>query len=259
MALEYIKSDVKISKELCDNNPNSQNYKYHLAIAYEKLADIYIKLGNREKGQKFYITKNKIFEKLVKEYPINSDFKNTLAVSYSKLGNFFLVSKRPEEASNYFTRYHQLKKKLYLKFPENIKFKYGFALSFLKLGEVDLMKGDIDKAIINFTRYNNLMLELYNQDYNNVDYKRNLSDSYRYLGNAYKSKDWERTISYFEESLKLIIELVKEYSIIDYKNLLAEINLDFGKCYQYSKDLKNAKVYFQKAQNLWKELTIQAP
>jgi tetratricopeptide (TPR) repeat protein len=258
--LDYLNLDAKLCKEICDDFPSSKNYKTHLAISYEKVGDVQMKLGNKQEAIKNYSEENKLFKELIKESPENGDYKNSLAISYSKLGNYHFSLKDFDDTIQYFQKYYDLKRELYAKFPKNIKFKNGFALAFGELGKVYLIKGELDKAIQNFVSCSNLILELYGQDNNNVDYKRNLSDTYCYLGRSYKSLNLERSLHYFEISFKLITELFKKNPTnIDYKNLLAKINLEYGKYYQYSKDLKNAKLYFEAAKALWKQLVNQTP
>lgn len=259
-AIEHRNIAVSLSEELCQEVPNSQNYIRHLAISYEKLADINMKMGNKTEGERLYFEENRMFQILLEKHPENADYKNLLSISYSKLCKLSFLKKEINTAFQYCQKYHNLKKELFLQYPNNIKFKNGFALALSRSGEIYLEKKEFDNAQDSFNNCQEILYELYHQDPNNVDYKRNIADTYRYLGNAYKSSKVETSVHFFEKSFEIIIKLVGDNPTIpDYKNLLAEINLDYGKFYKDSQEPEKAKKYFQKAEQLWKELTNQAP
>ncbi|QNU65672.1 tetratricopeptide repeat protein [Ruminiclostridium herbifermentans] len=210
-ALECFNEEIKLFSELYEANPTNIRIKNALAISYSKLGLLYKNMNNFDKALKYFMEDTKLTKELYEENPGNVGFKNGLAVSYSKLGSMYKSKGELSKALEYFEEYSKLKKELYEECPDFIGFKNGLAISYSKLGSTYKNMGDLNKALEYYEKYIKLRTELHEEYPQNIGLKNSLAIAYYKIGMFYKDykNSKKRAYKYFQESEKLLIELLK--------------------------------------------------
>jgi tetratricopeptide (TPR) repeat protein len=122
--------------------------------------------------------------------------------------------------------------------------------------------GNIDTALGFYENYYMLMKELYVGFPTNVLYKNNLAISYSKLGETHTDLgNLDTALRFYEKDIALSKELHADFPTnVAYKNGLA---VSFYKLGAFNRDKltdkTQARVYFQQAESLWKELVHDAP
>jgi tetratricopeptide (TPR) repeat protein len=149
----------KLLGELFKAFPNNPEYKYNLALAYEKLGDFYINSREWNEAQVNYQKLHQMQKELYEAYPLKAEFKNAFAISYSKLASAYVGLNNLDQALSLHQQRNNLAKELSEAIPENVNFKYFYAISYLNLGYFYSDK-DKYKAISNYQKGENLLKEL---------------------------------------------------------------------------------------------------
>ena len=261
-ALEHFQKYRQVETELMHSSPKDATYKYNLAISYQYLGDTHSSLGNLEKALEFFEDYNRLEKELYESYPQNVDYKNGLAISYARLGDTHSSLDNLEKALEFFEDYNRLAKELYESYPQNVDYKNGLAITYERLGNTHSSLGNLEKALEFFEDYNRLAKELYESYPQNVDFKNGLAISYSKLGDTQRLLgNLEKALEFFEDYKRLEKELYESYPRnVYFKNGLAISYAKLGEVFNDKKNEKErARLFFEKAKEIWEELVVQAP
>lgn len=261
-ALQCFEKYNKLLISLLEKDNEDYDIKNLLAISYYKLGTIHSDMGNPNEALVLFDLRNKLSKQLYEAYPQNVELANGLAISYERLGSTYSNLGYVDKALPLLEMRSELAKQLHEAYPQNTEFKNSLAISYQKLGETHTLLDNIDKALSFFGQYSKLEEQLYKAYPQNVEFKSNLAVSYAKLGNTHTYlNNLDKAISYFEESKTLYKQLYQVHSQnVSLKNGLAVSYGKLGIFYKSKlKSNRKAKVYLQKAHDLWQELTNAYP
>ena len=261
-ALTNYEKDLKLIKELYEDNPKNVEFKNGLAISYEKLGDTHAALGNLEKARTNYEKYSELTKELHNDYPKNVKFKNGLAISYEKLGDTHDSLNNLEKARIFFEQYNKLEKELYDANPQNVEFKNRLAISYEKLNNAHNYLGNLEEVLTLFEQSNQSKKKHYNAYPQNVEFKSELAVSYSNLGSTHASLgNLKKALTFFEYHNRLQKELYEDYpKNVSFKNGLALSYQFLG--WFFEKELNNkikAIAYYQLSKALLVELVSSCP
>ena len=257
MALHFYSLNVQLCKALCDAQPDDENLKNGLAIAYSKLGQTHGSLGNLSKALSYFeLDATVLFKALFDSYPDNVGFKNGLAIAYSKLGETHGSLGNLSKALSYYEDATVLFKALFDSYPDNVGFKNGLAIAYSKLGETHGHLGNLSKALSYYEERSKLGKELFDAYRDNVGFKNGLAISYERLGQTHSSLgNLSKALSYYEERSKLGKELFEAYpDNVGFKNGLAIAYSKLGDTHGSLRNLSKALSYYEERSKLGKEL-----
>jgi len=261
-ALQCFEKYNKLLKNLLEKNNEDYDIKNLLAISYYKLGAIHSDMGNLNEALIFFELRNKLSKQLYEAYPQNIELANGLAISYERLGSTYSNLGHMDKALTLLEMRSKLAKQLHEANPQSAELKNSLAISYQKLGETHTLLDNLAKALNFFEQYNKLEQQLHETYPQNVEFKSNLAVSYAKLGNTHTYlNNLDRATNYFEASKMLFKQLYEAHSQnVSLKNGLAVSYGKLGIFYKSKlKDNQKAKIYLQKAYDLWKELTDGYP
>lgn len=128
-------------EQLHQQYPQNINFKYGLAIAYEKLGQTHTSLGDLDKALGFYNQEIELFEQIHLQQPQNINFTNGLAVAYVKLGDFYQQDNSDYNDLNktisYFNQARELWLQLTTTAPAFVKFQRNLEIIENALREIE--------------------------------------------------------------------------------------------------------------------------
>lgn len=145
-ALGKYKEFFKIVKELAANDESNSKWKRGLAIAYERLGDAYLSLGQFAEAAKAYGEDFKIAQALNDNEPGNADFRRDLSISVMKLGDTMMMQGKYQEALERYGEYKKLAVALVEEDRANADWQRDRAISYQKMGLVLQARGDVADA-----------------------------------------------------------------------------------------------------------------
>ncbi len=261
-ALTFFEDETILFKELYEAYPKTVSFKNGLAFSYGKLGETHTALGNLDQALTFFEDGTVLFKELYEASPQNVSFKHDLAVSYSKLGSTHTALGNLDLALTFFEDSLKLRKELYEASPQNVFFKNGLAISYSKLGSTHTTLGNLDLALTFFEDYLKLSKKLYEAYPQNVSFKNGLAISYGKLGEMHTALgNLDLALTFFKDYLKLSKELYEATpQNVSFKNGLAFSYVKLGEFFRdQNHDKNSARIYFEKAWELWSQLVKEAP
>jgi tetratricopeptide (TPR) repeat protein len=257
-ALQFFDLDIELSKELHRDFPDNVGFKNGLAISYSKLGDTHSSLGQLPKALQFFNLKIELSKELHRDFPDNVGFKNGLAISYEKLGSTHSSLGQLPKALQFFEPFNELMKELHRDFPDNVGFKNGLAISYSQLGDTHASLGQLPKALQFFEIGTNSFEELHRDFPDNVEFKNGLATSYSKLGSTHSSLgQLPKALQFFNLDIELSKELHRDFpDNVEFKNGLA---ISYVKLGEVAPEASEKQAHYQKAEQLWIELTEAFP
>ncbi|MFM8581748.1 MAG: tetratricopeptide repeat protein, partial [Planctomycetaceae bacterium] len=71
---------------LCRKHPNDLDYQRDLSVSYDRMGDLYVRMGDGGAAREAFQKSLEIFKKLSEGEPARADYQRDLFVSYYKLG-----------------------------------------------------------------------------------------------------------------------------------------------------------------------------
>jgi eukaryotic-like serine/threonine-protein kinase len=233
-----------------------------LAVAYLKIGDTLLLLGQTVPAQEMYRKCLDIMQALHQAKPYNALTRRDLSLSYDKLGNVSMQLGDLKAAREYFEKALKLKDllaRLARRDQDSAKARRDLWVSYNKLGNVTMLEGDLKAAREYFKKGLELAEQQAHQDPDNSLARNDLSGSYSYLGNvSMRAGNLTAARAYFEKALHLREQLARQ----DPDSAQARWNLSVS--YEYLGmvsiqlgNLKAAREYFEKTLQLREQLALQ--
>lgn len=205
-----------------------QGEKKSLAISYNTLGSVFIRLTNYEKATHYHRTALKMLKEM--------KLKKEVAQSKNNLANAYLAQGDLPKAEKYIRGAIKGKK-------ETKSHKVSLASSYVILGTILKERGEIDKAFKYFKKALKKRLK-----YND---KTGLSGAYLEIGEIWSLKgDHKRSIDVLKKGLKLSEEMNLGSNIMVYLFTLS-------RTYKKQKDYKNALEYYERYDKLREQLMTE--
>jgi tetratricopeptide (TPR) repeat protein len=193
---------LDVSVALAQADPNNAQAKRDLAVSYERLGDVHLRLGATDKALEMHQKDLDLSVALAQADPNNVQAKRDLAVSYNKLGDVQLRLGATDEALEMYQKGLDVRVPLAKADSNNAQAQRDLSVSYNKLGDVQLQLGATDKALEMYQKGLEVIVALAQADPNNAQAQSDLAYSYRKLGEAYqKAREVAQARTHFERAL----------------------------------------------------------
>lgn len=224
-ALELLLQAHNFFLEQVSADFGNTEYLTDLGASYNKLGNIYLRLGDTEKGLIAYKDGLEISEILTGVDPRNIQFQQGLSVSYSKLGNIYLRLDDTDQALTAINTGLVTQKKLTTLDPSNTEFQRGLSVTHSQLGNIYLRLGDMKKALTSFNASLVIHQKLTTLDPHNIQLQKDLVHLYNKSGDIYlRLGDMAMALKIFEASLAINEKL----TTLDPINTKLKLDLGFS-------------------------------
>lgn len=156
-ALIYAKKDCLVSLAHYQSNECVVNY-HNLAVAYQRIGDIYYVSGDLEQTKSWYLKAIEIDED-INERLKSIDSALSLSTSILRLGDIYVRYGKYDEADHLYKRAVLLKRRI-LDAEDTDKYQRGYADAILSRGNSQILSGDIKTAKVLFEEAKNIYAEL---------------------------------------------------------------------------------------------------
>ncbi|MEH6552423.1 MAG: TIR domain-containing protein [Pseudomonadales bacterium] len=183
-ALPLYQKANELFQDLVETGPDNIAYQQDLAISYNKLGAITLRLGNAETAQKYHKSGLVLVETLVNLDPDNIGYQRSLARCYQYLGDTALELGDNNGAQRYYGLGFEVLDAVVKLHSDNPTFKRDLSLFYSRLGRTALLLGNAETGQEYYglaTGVSEVLVELYP---GNVVYQRDLSISYNNLGDT---------------------------------------------------------------------------
>lgn len=206
------------------NNAQKSNILNEISTCYNNIAIVFHKQGLFDSAIFYYFNSLKIDEQ-------QKDLKG-IASRYNNIGNVYYAQQNLDKALEYYQKSYEIKVKL--------KDTSGISFSYLNIGAVLLAQKKFDEAIDYFHK--------------SLELKKKLNDVqgvillYNNLGLIYRNlKQYQKALDYYLPALDLAKELKDKYKMAMLYENIASVYHYYGNDLRKQKDLKKAKVMYEKA------------
>lgn len=156
-AIAYCQKYFELSKNRYESTPSTVNL-HNLAVAYERMGDVYYAIGNMSQGEKLYCKALKINDEIDKELQ-SVDSAYSLSSSYLTLGDIYIKNCDYEKADRYYAQAVELRKRILNADNSDARRKeYGEAM--LAWGTSSMLLSEFKKAKQLFDETKSIMEEL---------------------------------------------------------------------------------------------------
>lgn len=155
-ALEWSEKGLKNFKQLAKQDLQSRVAQRDLSISLNKVADIYLRLGNKRQALDLYKENLNIFKRLAEQDSENLAIQWDLSDSFNKLANIYLQLGDAKNALNYYQQAVKISQTLLEQDWNDVKAKQNLSVSFDGLTDVYLRLGDIKTARDYNEKYSNI-------------------------------------------------------------------------------------------------------
>ena len=248
-------------QRLVKQQPDNELWQNGLLASYERLADLYLQTGDKDKAAVFYQNSFKIAKKLTKQAPSNVQWQHDLSISYNKLADLYLYTGDENKSASFYQNALEITKKLTEQDPSNVQWQRDLIAVYQRLADLYLQTGDKDKAASFYQNALEITKKLTEQDPSNMRWQDDLSISYNKLADFYRQTgDKSKAASFCQNALEITKKLAdndpnnmrwqRDLLIRYYK--LADLALQIG-------DKDKAASIYQKLLNNAKKLAEKDP
>jgi|GEM_PF-1787691 len=249
------------SQRLHDDDPDNLIWQNDLAVSYNKLGEVALAQGNRQRAGHHFVDAHKLAEKLTQSAPGNTDWLRGLSVSYNRLGNVALTDGNLDQASHLFNEGLMLRNKLAQSDPTNTQWQHDLSASYNNLGNVAVEQGNLEQAALQYGESNKLAKKLTHKDPGNIQWQHDLAISYHKLGNiAMDQGKLDEAAHYYDADFKLIKSIAESDS--GNTQWQRDLAISYGKLGGVAKEKRNldsAVSFFGAALKLIEDLVKSDP
>ncbi len=194
----------EIGKQLAAAASNDTEAQRDLSVSFERLGDVFLKLGRTDDALTQFQDGLKIRRVLAEADPNDAQKQRDLSISFNKLGDVFRKLGRTDDALKSFNLKFEIDKRLAEADPNDAQKQRDLSISFNKLGNVFLKLGRTDEALTQFQDGLKIRRVLAQADPNDAQTQRYLSISFNKLGNVFlKLGRIDEALTLFQDGLKI--------------------------------------------------------
>lgn len=258
---EWQSIEVLFQEKLSENetlfvqNPNEEETRQFLAIAYVNLAMVEQQQKHTSKVDEYYKKVNQMFN-IVPALMQDMSFKRDKMVAFERFALLFRAQNEIDKAIECLLKGESLAQQMCNEIPKNLTLRQNLVSITQFLGLFLHEKGDFDKAYTFFKRSYEDTLIIYNTDIENPQYKYNMALAIEKMGSAYEENlNYEQALISYKKCAVLLEEIQTEYpDIIDFEGALAIVYLNLGEVYFQLENWLETKEIWEKAAQIWERL-----
>ncbi len=222
-ALGHYEQNLELREKILAKNPDAEEAKNELGIAYNRFGDIFKKQGKLSKALGFFEKDNKIVEELCAANPLSEGLKNNLGSSYNSLGAIFKAQGKLNKALEFYEKNLEIRKALHVANPQSEDFKNRLGAAYNNLGGIYDNQGKRGQSLEYFEKSLQIIAELHATNPLSETLKRNLATAYGWQGGIYETQGkLGKALEFFEKDLEIQEELCAANPLSeDLKNNLA--------------------------------------
>ncbi len=193
-----------IAKQLAEAHPRDAQKQRNLSISFERLGEVFLKLGRTDDALRQFEEYAKICRVLAEADPRDTQKQRDLSRSFEELGDVFLKLGRTETAYEQYVEMLAIEKRLADADPSDTIAQHGLVAAYAHLGDVFLELGRTDDALRQFEEYAKSCRALAEADPRDAHKQRNISVSFQRLGDVFlKLGRSDDALRQFEDGLKI--------------------------------------------------------
>ena len=248
-------------EELRRRAPDSEDYACDLLGSFQRLGDLYLKLGDPPKALDRYQTSLNILEELRRRAPDSAEYAYDLSSLYNRLGNLYIKLGDFSKALDKYLASQAIVEELRRQAPGSTDYDRDLHVSYNSLGDLYLQLGDPMKALDKYLASLNIVEELRQRAPDSTQYARDLSSLYHRLGDLYlKLGDPLKAFDKYQASLNIDEELRQR--VPDSADYARDLSISFerlGDLFLKLGDPMKALDKYLSSLNIREELRQRAP
>lgn len=185
LAESYYQRAFQIARSLAETDPNDVQKQYDLSNSFNKLGNVFLKLGRTNDALTQFQDGLKINRVEAEADPDDARKQRDLSVSYSRLGGVFLRLGRTTEALRLFEADLKISRVLAEADPDDAEKQRDLSVSYNKLGDVYLTLGRTEDALKQFQDGLKIRRVLAEADTDDAEKQRDLAFSFLRLGGLF--------------------------------------------------------------------------
>ncbi len=254
-ALESYKKTLVNSENLLNQEPTNKIYRRDVAVAYLKVGDAQASLNDYQSSLESYKKSIEIFSVFATADKNDAVAIRELALAYTRIATAYSKVGQDEKAIEFHQKTIELQKQVATADPDNVQIKFDIATSYYNLGSFFNDINNINSAEENIRKAITIFSETLKT---NPDYSQphgSLAIAYQSLAEILTTRgDTNRALENYRNAL----------AIFETKSIRASMPIslayayeDVGDIYSSKKVWKEAKDFYQKALDVWRDLDGQ--
>ena len=208
LALRYFRRAQTMAERIAIASPNDREANADLSIAYEKLGDVYLQMGDTNAALEAYVTFHERSRDLAQSAIEDTEAQRLLSVSYQKLGDARLQMGDARAALSAYSKALETKRLNSEANKDSRQARRDLSVSYEKLGDVQVLLGDTPRAMKSHSDALELRRALAESDKDNTQAQRDLAISYEKLGNIqFRSGDTQAALTAYQDSFQTYRDL----------------------------------------------------
>jgi tetratricopeptide (TPR) repeat protein len=255
-AQKAYETNLKISRELAERNPDNAGWQRELANALFMAARVEDARGKRETAEQNRWEGVAILRRLVAQDPANSVWRLDLGRALVEIGDMLQASQRFGDAKDAFDETLRIRTQIWEKDPTNAFFQQDLALAHSRLGDFWLAQGEKTKAHDAYTKALGIVKLLVAQDVTHDEWQKVLAVSENRLGNVLMDQEkYPEAQNEFEKSLEISRNLVaKNPANLEWQRELGAGLIQLGYVLRAQEKQEEAQRIFEEALQVYRSL-----
>ncbi len=250
-ATELEEKGIEAFRELINQDSENVDLQIDLASQYLTLGNILNYKGDYLNAEKYYNEAISILD----DYNGSDSAKELLAKVYLNLGTIYSAKEDYIKEKEYYLKCTRILQDLDEYKYYDIK-QTDLAKCYGVLGKIFLREGDIDQGSQYISHSIYILEEAKKKGAISKEATGDLGSFYLKKGTILLNEgDRERAYAFYEESIKIYMELAKDKSNHRAQQDLAECYVDIGNDYNFIGDYNQGGIYYEKGLEIYKRLT----
>ena len=246
-----------LAYRLSANDKSNTNWRYYIAVSYEKIGDLSLAVGNSPEALKNYQARLSVVQSLVKEDTTNLFLQRDLLTAFSKIGNVEVTRDRLPAALKSYNSGLTIARHLINIDQTNIDWARNISMLLNKIGTILVAEGSLESALKHYQESYAIAIRLASADKGNPMTQSDLSVSLNNIGSVFvKLGNLPDALKNFRSSLSIRRHLTEtDSSNAEWQSELAVSFGMIGDALVSQHDTSEALLNYQQGATIYIHLT----
>ncbi|BBM83147.1 tetratricopeptide repeat protein [Candidatus Uabimicrobium amorphum] len=259
-AMDCFLAALNVGQYLYQQHPDMDIISRDLSVNFERLAGIFLLMGDAKRGRRYYHNSLDIREELWENDP-QPQYARDLGVVMYKLADLYNKDGRMEEAQQYYLNSLYMSQNLQLQYPDDTKCTRDVSVNYNRLGDFYLQNNQLQEAKHFYDEALKIRRSLQESHPDNDDCLRDVCVNHSKLAVVYqRQNEWEQAQKLYMENLDIAQQLHKKYpDNVEFKRDTLVLCKNLGDLHSARDAFSVAEKYFSQALEVCGDLMDIAP
>jgi tetratricopeptide (TPR) repeat protein len=210
-ALKHYQEALRINRQQADSQPRNHEARRNLAVAYNKLGDVSLKVRQPAEAAKYYKQGLDISQRLAAADPRDVQMQHDLAFSHERLGKASHDLGHVADALEHYRRQLEINQKLAAADAEDAETQRDVSVAYMKLWYVSHTTGELQDALAYGRQALEISQKLAAAHPHDVEIQQGLAFSHYCLGKSEQQRfEYAAAVNQYKSGVDVLERMAKE-------------------------------------------------